>query len=48
MPKHTLCIGTDSSLCHVLFAPIFQAQKRCDNAQKNHRPQTLVRAIASH
>jgi hypothetical protein len=48
MPKHTLLIGSIARLGQMLFEPIFQARKRYDNAQKNHRRQTLVRAIASH
>jgi hypothetical protein len=48
MPKHTLLIGSIARRGQMLFTPIFKARKRCDNAQKNHRRQTLVRAIASH
>jgi hypothetical protein len=48
MPKHTLHIGSIARLGQMLFEPIFKARKRYQSEQKNHRRQTLVRAIASH
>ena len=44
MPKHTLYIGTDSSLGQMLFEPIFQARKRCESVQKITHCQTHQRA----